>query len=153
MRVVEPAAIISAPALGHKMTEPVPDLAFLESGLQAGLLPLTDAVSIHPCVDPEVVDQTYCAVRALIDRYTEGDRRLPVLSTEWGFATNVFVDDHLQADVLVRMFLVNLMHDIALSIADVALDRTEANVHQKSAAMVSCGLITPQRPPLRHYRR
>ena len=50
---------------------------------------------------------------------------LPVMSTEWGFATNEFVSDDLQADVLVRMFLINLSLGIPLSIAYVAVDRTE----------------------------
>lgn len=128
IRAVQPGAIIIAPALGHKMREPVLDLDFLEACLKYGLAPLIDAVSIHPYVDPELADQTYTAVAALLDQYPAGARRLPILSTEWGFATNEFVDEDLQADVLLRMFLVNLMHGIPVSIAYVAVDRTEAYV-------------------------
>jgi polysaccharide biosynthesis protein PslG len=124
-------AIIIAPALGHKMTEPVLDLDFLEACLKDGLLPLIDAVSIHPYVDPEVVGETYGAVQALLDRYRTDDRPVAVLSTEWGFATNKFVNDDLQADVLVRMFLMNLSYGIPVSIAYVAVDRTEAYVPEE----------------------
>jgi polysaccharide biosynthesis protein PslG len=127
IRAVQPDAIIIAPALGHKMTEPVLELAFLEACLADGLAPLIDAVSIHPYVDPEVVGETYTAVQALLDQYAP-DQPLAILSNEWGFATSKFVNDDLQADVLVRMFLINLSYGIPLSIAYVAVDRTEEYV-------------------------
>ena len=124
IRRVEPDAAIIGPALGHKVGEQVLDLAFLQACLDHGLAGLVDAISIHPYVDPDVVAPDFEAVRAMVDAAARG-RMLPVVSTEWGFATNDFVSDDLQADVLVRMFLINLSLGIPLSIAYVAVDRTE----------------------------
>ena len=125
-RAVPDAAIIG-PALGHKVGEPVLDLGFLQACLDDGLAGLVDAISIHPYVDPEVVAPDYAKVRAMVDAAAKG-RVLPVMSTEWGFATNDFVSDDLQADVLVRMFLINLSLGVPLTIAYVAVDRTEEYV-------------------------
>jgi polysaccharide biosynthesis protein PslG len=130
IRRAQPDAAIIGPALGHKVGEPVLDLAFLQTCLDDGLAGLVDAVSIHPYVDPEVVAPDYEKVRAMADA-AAGDRAVPVMSTEWGFATNKFVSDDLQADVLVRMFLINLSLGIPLSIAYVAVDRTEDYVPEE----------------------
>ncbi len=124
IRRAEPDAAIIGPALGHKVGEPVLDLDFLQTCLDDGLADLVDAISIHPYVDPEVVAPDYAAVAAMVDAAAPS-KTLPILSTEWGFATNDFVSDDLQADVLVRMFLMNLSLGIPLSIAYVAIDRTE----------------------------
>ena len=128
-RAVPDAAIIG-PALGHKVGEQVLDLAFLQACLDNGLAGLVDAVSIHPYVDPEVVAPDYDKVQAMVDA-AAGGRMLPIMATEWGFATNNFVSDDLQADVLVRMFLINLSLGIPLSIAYVAVDRTEEYVPEE----------------------
>ena len=127
IRRAQPDAAIIGPTLGHKVGEPVLDLAFLQACLDDGLAGLVDAVGIHPYVDPEVVAPDYEKVRAMVDS-AAGGGKLPVMSTEWGFATNDFVSDDLQADVLVRMFLINLSHGVPLSIAYVAVDRTEEYV-------------------------
>jgi polysaccharide biosynthesis protein PslG len=124
IRRTQPDAAIIGPALGHKVGEQVLDLAFLQTCLDNGLADLVDAVSIHPYVDPEVVAPDYDKVQAMVDA-AAGGRLLPVMSTEWGFATNDFVSDDLQADVLVRMFLINLSLGVPLSIAYLAVDRTE----------------------------
>ena len=124
IRRAVPNAAIIGPALGHKVGEPVLDLTFLQACLDDGLADLVDAISIHPYVDPEVVAPDYEKVRAMVDA-AAGDGKLPVVSTEWGFATNKFVSDDLQADVLVRMFLINLSLGVPLSIAYVAVDRIE----------------------------
>ena len=125
IRRQQPDAIIIAPALGHKVGEETLDLAFLEACLKAGLLGLIDAVSIHPYVDPEMVGDMYVQVQTLLDTYATDDRKIAILATESGFATNKFVSDDLQADVLVRMFLMNLSFGIPVTIAYVAVDRTE----------------------------
>ena len=130
IRRAQPGAAIIGPALGHKVGEPVLDLAFLQACLDDGLAGLVDAISIHPYVDPEVVTPDYEKVRAMVD-VAAGGGKLPVVSTEWGFATNEFVSDALQADVLVRMFLINLSLGVPLSIAYVAVDRTEDYVPQE----------------------
>jgi polysaccharide biosynthesis protein PslG len=130
IRRAAPDAAIIGPALGHKVGEEVLDLAFLQACLDDGLAGLVDAVSIHPYVDPEVVAPDFETVRAMVDA-AAGGGRLPVVSTEWGFATNDFVSDDLQADVLVRMFLINLSLGVPLSIAYVAVDRTENYVPEE----------------------
>ncbi len=130
IRRAQPDAAIIGPALGHKVGEQVLDLVFLQDCLDDGIAGLVDAVSIHPYVDPEVVAPDYDNVRAMVDA-AAGNRMLPVMSTEWGFATNKFVSDDLQADVLVRMFLINLSLGIPLSIAYVAVDRTEDYVPEE----------------------
>ena len=128
IRATSPDAIIIAPALGHKVGEETLDLAFLEACLKDGLLPLIDAISIHPYVDPEMVGDMYVQVQALLDAYSGDARKVAILATEWGFATNKFVSDNLQADVLVRMFLINRSFDIPVTVAYVAVDRTEEYV-------------------------
>ena len=125
IRAQNPDAVIIAPALGHKVGEETLDLTFLEACLKDGLLPLIDAVSIHPYVDPETVGTMYADVQALLDTYATDDRKVATLATEWGFATNKFVSDDLQADVLVRMFLINRSFHIPITVAYVAVDRTE----------------------------
>jgi polysaccharide biosynthesis protein PslG len=130
IRRAQPDAAIIGPALGHKMGEQVLDLAFLQACLDDGLADLVDAVSIHPYVDPEVVAPDYQKVRAMVDA-AAGDKVLPVMATEWGFATNDFMSDDLQADVLVRMFLINLSLGVPLTIAYVAVDRTEEYVPEE----------------------
>lgn len=130
IRRAAPDAVIIGPALGHKVGEQVLEIAFLEACLDDGLIGLVDAISIHPYVDPEVVAPDYDRVRALVDA-ASGGRTVPVVATEWGFATNKFVSDDLQADVLVRMFLVNLSLGVPLSIAYVAVDRTEEYVPEE----------------------
>jgi polysaccharide biosynthesis protein PslG len=124
IRRAQPDAAIIGPALGHKVGEEVLDYAFLQTCLEGGLAGLVDAISVHPYVDPEVVAPDYDKLRAMVDA-AAGALPLPVMSTEWGFATNKFVSDDLQADVLVRMFLINLSLGVPLSIAYVAVDRTE----------------------------
>jgi hypothetical protein len=130
IRRAQPDAVIIGPALGHKVGKEVLDLGFLQACLDDGLAELVDAISIHPYVDPEVVAPDYQKVRAMVETAVGGGK-LPLVSTEWGFATNAFVSDDLQADVLVRMFLINLSLGIPLSIAYVAIDRTEAYVPEE----------------------
>ena len=128
IRSITPAAVIIAPALGHKIGDETLDLGFLKECLNEGLLPLIDAVSIHPYVDPEAVGAMYADVQALLDAYATDGRKVAILASEWGFATNEYVSDNLQADALVRMFLMNRSFDIPVTIAYVAVDRTESYV-------------------------
>ena len=92
--------------------------------LKDGLGALIDGLSMLPYVEPKVVGTSCAAVQALLDRDAP-DLRLPVPPGERGFATTACVDDDLQADALVRMFLMKLCHSIPLSIANVAVDRTD----------------------------
>ena len=144
IRAKNPDAVIIAPALGHKVGEETLDLTFLEACLKDGLLPLIDAVSIHPYVDPETVGDMYAEVQALLDTYAIDTRKVAILATEWGFATNKFVSDDLQADVLVRMFLINRSLDIPVTVAYVAVDRTEDYVPPEERTY---GIVTANYTP------
>ena len=144
IRAKNPDAVIIAPALGHKVGEETLDLTFLEACLKDGLLPLIDAVSIHPYVDPETVGDMYADVQALLDTYAIDTRKVAILATEWGFATNKFVSDDLQADVLVRMFLINRSLDIPVTVAYVAVDRTEDYVPPEERTY---GIVTANYTP------
>ena len=124
IRATNPAAIVLAPALGHRVGTPVLEVEFLESCLQSGLLPLIDAVSIHPYVLPEVAEDSYNRVTALVNQYATEDRVVPLLATEWGFAVNDEMSEDTQADMLVRMFLVNRSLGIPVTLAYVAVDAT-----------------------------
>ena len=92
--------------------------------LKDGLGALIDGLSMLPYVEPKVVGTSCAAVQALLD-HDAPDLRLPVPPGEWGFATTACVDDDLQADAMVRMFPAKLCHSIPLSIANVAVDRTD----------------------------
>ena len=144
IRAKNPDAVIIAPSLGHKVGEETLDLTFLEACLKDGLLPLIDAVSIHPYVDPETVGDMYAEVQALLDTYAIDTRKVAILATEWGFATNKFVSDDLQADVLVRMFLINRSLDIPVTVAYVAVDRTEDYVPPEERTY---GIVTANYTP------
>lgn len=122
LRRADPDCVIIAPALGHKMSAPVLEVDFLEACLKLDLQPVVDGISIHPYVDPEVVEDSYDAVRALLDRYPVQSRKLPILATEWGFAVDRHISEDVQADLLERMFLVNLSLGIPMTIAYSAVD-------------------------------
>jgi hypothetical protein len=95
------------------------DLPFLEACFKAGLLEYWDAVSIHPYrqQDPETVEDDYRDVRLLIARYAPKDKKIPILSGEWGYSSawDSFDEDR-QAKMLARQWLTNLANDVPLSI-------------------------------------
>ncbi len=95
------------------------DLPFLEACFKAGLLEYWDAVSVHPYrqVDPETVEEDYRNLRLLLARHAPKDKKIPILSGEWGYsAAWVGVDEERQAKLLARQWLINMSQDVALSI-------------------------------------
>jgi len=90
-----------------------------------GLLDYCDAVSVHPyngADNPEMFVSRYASMREAM--LTNGGKVLPLVATEWGVHTydgiingQPGVSEQVQADYLVRYYLVNLSHDIPLSIA------------------------------------
>jgi hypothetical protein len=94
------------------------DFPFLEECLRAGLLNYWSAVSVHPYrkSDPESVVDDYARLRKLIQKYAP-DKRVPVISSEWGYSSASFnIGEENQASLLARQMLINQSQGIALSI-------------------------------------
>jgi len=95
------------------------DFAFLEACLQSGLLNHWSAVSVHPYrkTDPETVVSDYARVRALISKYVPAGKRVPIISSEWGYsAASINIGEARQSALLARQLLINQSQGIALSI-------------------------------------
>lgn len=112
MRQEDPECTILAPALSGW------DFGFLETVCRLGLLKYVDAVSVHPygCSVPEDAERYYAKVRRIIAEYKPEGKSIPVVSGEWGYSAVGGFSVERQAEYLVRMFLVNLMNDVRLSI-------------------------------------
>lgn len=115
MRAGDPDAAILAPAVS------MVDLAYLEGCFQKGLLPLVDAVTIHPYryESPESIAAEIQKVKALIAKYNPSNPNIPVLTSEWGYhAVTLWggMSETVQGKFLPRMFLHNMMLGNALSI-------------------------------------
>jgi hypothetical protein len=116
IRAADPQATIVGPA-----TSEVPT-AFLERLFVLGVLADLDAVSVHPYrpyrKPPETAAEDYRNLRRLIERHApSGRKQLPILSGEWGYATDTRgVSPETQAAYLVRMQLANLLAGVPVSI-------------------------------------
>lgn len=117
IRAADPEATIVAPA-----TSEFP-WAFLEDFLKSGVLEHLDAVSVHPYRNytrsPETVAPDYAKLQVLMDRYAPAPKqgKIPILSGEWGYATHTKgLSLETQAQFAVRQQLVNLLHNVPLSI-------------------------------------
>lgn len=117
IRAADPEATIVAPA-----TSEFP-WAFLEDFFKSGVLEHLDAVSVHPYRNytrsPETVAPDYAKLRVLMDRYAPAPKqgKIPILSGEWGYATHTKgLSLETQAQFAVRQQLVNLLHNVPLSI-------------------------------------
>src|SRR6185503_10594278 len=94
------------------------DLPFVEECLRAGLLNYWSAVSVHPYRkgDPEGVVEDYARLKKLIQKYSP-DKRVPVISSEWGYSSASFnIGEEKQASLLARQILINQSQGIPLSI-------------------------------------
>ena len=115
MRAVDPDCTIVAPA-----TSQIP-LGFLDACFKRGMLRHLDAVSVHPyrTKNPETAMEGYQSLRELIRRYGFG-KSTPILSGEWGYSVHAYkgfpVNEHRQAQCLVRQFLTNFMAGVKISI-------------------------------------
>jgi polysaccharide biosynthesis protein PslG len=95
------------------------DLPFVEECLRAGLLNYWSAVSVHPYrkTEPESVVTDYARLRKLIQKYAPADKRVAVISSEWGYSSASFnVGEEKQAALLARQILINQSQGIALSV-------------------------------------
>jgi hypothetical protein len=97
------------------------DLTFLEACFKAGLLNYWSAVSVHPYrqQDPETSAEGYRNLRVLIAKYTPAGRRIPIISSEWGYSSTWDwrgMSEEKQGELLVREWLTNLSNDVPLSI-------------------------------------
>ncbi|HID55100.1 TPA: glycoside hydrolase family 5 [Candidatus Poribacteria bacterium] len=116
IREADPSGLILAPA-----TSGIP-LDWLEGCFRRGLLRWIDGLSVHPyrAQPPETVIGDYAALRGLIKRYAPKGKEIPIISGEWGYSLINWdrsrLSEEQQARYLVRMFLVNLMEGVPVSI-------------------------------------
>jgi hypothetical protein len=112
IRSTAPTALIAAPAVAGF------DWPFLRALGESGLFTQIDAVTVHSygVRTPEDLTQPLLELRALLSRYSP-NWYVPVLSGEWGFAsTEGGYNEGQQGEFLARQWLVNLAHDINVSI-------------------------------------
>jgi hypothetical protein len=118
MRQADPNATIVAPALTGLEPKYQQAWNFLERCFALGLLELVDAISVHPyrLGQPESAPSDYHRLRTLITHYApQGKANMPVISSEWGYSLT-WVSQEQQAAYFVRLFLLNLLNDLPLSI-------------------------------------
>ncbi|WP_257206536.1 glycoside hydrolase family 5 protein [Priestia megaterium] len=118
IREHDPSGIVVAPALAGLNEE---SSKWLEEVFKEGILDDIDAVSVHPYrnSNPETVAYDYRNLRSLIMKYTK--KEVPILSGEWGYSTargpnSLNLDEQKQAEYFVRMFLINVLSDVPISI-------------------------------------
>lgn len=111
IKAADPGAIVAGPATSGFA------FSFIEKCFAYGMLECADAVSVHPyrAAGPESAIPEYQQLKDLIKRYAPKGKEIPIISSEWGYNT-VEKSETTQAQFAVRMFLVNLMSDVKLSI-------------------------------------
>lgn len=129
IREVDPKAFIIGPASSTFPWE------FLDVMGEQRVLKRLDAVSVHPYRQtmPETAEQDYARLRLLLHKYVP-DRRIPIVSGEWGYSTAWRgMTEEKQAQYIVRQRLINLACDVPLSIwydwRDDGLDPNEPEHH------------------------
>lgn len=106
---VDKSAVVIAPASSGVDTD------FIDAFVRSGALDRISAVSVHPyrSSDPETVSEDYASLRRIVGNKT-------VVCSEWGYPTSGSyghrVDITTQAKYLVRMYLVNLMNRVPITI-------------------------------------
>lgn len=114
----DPSGTVVAPALAELNDN---SLKWLEEIFKLGTLNYIDAISVHPYrgENPETVVGDYKALRKLVGQYSS--KNIPILSGEWGYSMKpgwrgLNISEDSQADYLVRMFLINLLSDIPITV-------------------------------------
>ena len=114
----DPSGIVVAPALAGLSEE---SLKWLEELFKKDALDYVDAISVHPyrAWAPESVAYEYEILRELIKKYSS--KPIPIISGEWGYSTangwyGLNLSEEQQAAYLVRMFLINKLNNIPISI-------------------------------------
>jgi beta-xylosidase len=118
MRQADSGATIVGPALVG--LEPrYPDARnFLERCFALGLAELVDAISVHSyrLGPPESVTSDYLRLRNLITQYAPSAKaNLPIICSEWGYSLT-WVSEEQQAEYFARLYLINLMNNLPLTI-------------------------------------
>lgn len=96
------------------------DFTFLEETFKLDMLKCIEAVSIHPyrSASPETVSLDYVMLRGILALY--GFPLKPIISSEWGYCTSGSYGNRVsittQAEYAVRMFLVNIMNGVNVSV-------------------------------------
>jgi hypothetical protein len=112
IRRADPTALVVAPALAGY------EVAFWQTLGEMGLFSKVDALTVHSygVQTPEALTGPLLDLRALIRRHSP-HWTPPILSGEWGFASTAGgYTEGQQAQFLARQWLVNLLHDMDLSI-------------------------------------
>jgi len=109
-KVIGPALADVASLVGEGHGASVP---LVKALLETSAVDCFDALSVHPYrhgdPGPERALDDYTKIRAFIDRATPaGRRRLPLVTSEWGFTTGEYAPED-QAAILVRAAIVNIM--------------------------------------------
>lgn len=114
----DPSGTVVAPALAGLSDDA---LVWLEEILKTGVLDYIDGVSVHPyrTQTPETVIGDYAKLRTLLSKYSNKD--ITIISGEWGYSTaqgagTTNFNEYTQANYLVRMFLINLLSNVPISI-------------------------------------
>lgn len=114
----DPSGTIVAPALAGLSDD---SFVWLEEILKTGVLDYIDGVSVHPyrTQTPETVIGDYVKLRTLLSKYSNKD--ITIISGEWGYSTaqgagTTNFNEYTQANYLVRMFLINLLSNVPISI-------------------------------------
>ena len=118
MRQADPNAIIVAPALTGLEPKYQEAWNFLERCFVLGLLDHVDSLSVHPyrLGPPESAPFDFQRLRTLIASYApKGKANMPIISSEWGYSLT-WVSQEQQAAYFVRLFLINLLNNLPLSI-------------------------------------
>jgi polysaccharide biosynthesis protein PslG len=95
---------------------------FLEECFKAGLLKYWAAVSVHPYrgTSPETATSDLQRLRKLIDRYAPKNKKIEIISGEWGYPSIPYrgnnLDEQVQGKYLARQGLSNLANGVVLSI-------------------------------------
>ncbi|HEX2950742.1 MAG TPA: cellulase family glycosylhydrolase, partial [Armatimonadota bacterium] len=116
MRKADPQVTVMAGATS------LVDLPFLEECFRHGLLPLVDAISVHPyrLFPPETLENDITRLRALIARYSPQHPDIPIISSEWGYSTVKIsyddVDMVRQGQYFPRVYLMSLSLRIPVSV-------------------------------------
>ncbi len=112
IRRADPTALVVAPATSGY------DWPFWTALGARGVFTKLDAVTVHSygLETPEQVGPLYVQLTAFLQRYSP-QTKLPILSGEWGYSSvKGGLSEEQQAQYLVRQWLINLAHDVNLSI-------------------------------------
>jgi beta-xylosidase len=118
MRQADHNATIVAPALTGLEPKYQEAWNYLERCFALGLPELVDAISVHPyrLGPPESAPSDYERLRTLIAHYVhKGKENMPIISSEWGYSMT-WVSQEQQAAYFVRLFLINMLSNLPLSI-------------------------------------